>query len=72
MSQEEVVSKYDSLQVFIHRMLNRLVLLGIVFIAGAVTDLYLRYKSLSGRLAETRLELDLANQHIRNMDKDKS
>ena len=72
MSQEEVINKYDRLQSFIHRMLNRLVLLGIVFTAGAVTGLILRYKSLSDTLDETRVELDQANQHLRNIEKDKS
>lgn len=49
---------------FFRKALIWLVVLAIVFLAGAVTDHFLRYKPLSEDMVETQTALDQANQDL--------
>lgn len=64
---EEESKQPGRLQSFFKKILVWLIVFVIAFVAGALTNYYLRYKPLSATLAETEEALDQANQNNRDL-----
>ena len=63
MKEEEEKNQTGRLRSFFKKILVWLIVFVIAFIAGVVTDYYLRYKPLSSTLAETEEALDQASKN---------
>jgi cell division protein FtsB len=55
-------------QLFLRKMLIGLIVVGLLFLAGFLTNHFTRYKPLADTLDETRIALDEANQAVNDLE----